>query len=219
KVLDVGYYTNEVQAEQDYSQLRNAIRDGDVPIYTVASMGEMLAQENGLDTVWQDAASADLALYQRYLELDADAPSSIANIDRLATEAAGAASSEQTRISLEQDALEQQQAIQVLVAMGLQPPEDFNLRRDSFLDDETGKRYIPGIFQSDPENELSGNQAALIELGSGPDGMGPQASVVPVGISGSCDTAEQDWAAIQMALNEQGVGGAIQAMEQIERQI
>ncbi len=221
KVLDVAHYVGRAEAEEDYFQLQSAVSEGDVPIYAVASLAEMVAQENGLDTVWRDSTPADLELYQQHLRFDSQAgvPPPDADMDRLANGAIAIADAERGHAVLVQDAVEQQQAVDALMATGLQPPEDFSLHRDSYLDDETGKRYIAGIFQTDLANETSGCQATLVELGRQADGLGQQARVVPIGIAGSYDAAYRDWSAVHLALNHNGISDALGAMEQIEAQI
>ncbi|MEP7285025.1 MAG: hypothetical protein ABI947_04570 [Chloroflexota bacterium] len=221
KVLDIGHYTDQAWAEQDYFKLQEAVLDGSVPDYTVAALGEMVASELGLGTTWREATPEDLELYWKHVELDTtqDVPPPHANMDQLATGAIAIANAEQQQALRDYETVEQQQAIEALMETGLQPPDDFNLQSDSYLDEETGQRYLTSIFQTDFSDDSAGCQATLIELSPDPEGAGQKACVVPIGTSGSYDAAYQDWSTVNTALNEHGLEGALEAMDQIEAQI
>jgi len=208
RVLDVGHYTSIEDAEQQYFGLQRAVGEA-LPVYGVAAAGEQMAIANDLFPQWREATPDDLERYTYHLGLDTaslDMPPDDMPVEPLVFTALQTAGIDPER--------EQQQAIESLRQIGLEPPDDFNLRRDSFLDDETGNRIINGVFQQDLTDDSANCQATFVSLSRGADGF--EAEATPFGAVGSFGQAQAYWQTVQTALQQGGPGSALEAMESIQ---
>jgi hypothetical protein len=207
QALSIGTYASQEEAAQQYGRLQQAI-GGAIPPYAVAAVGEQIAIENGLWPQWQPITASDLEPYRPQVDLNkvTDLPP-----DDMAVKAPVFAP--HTAFSVEQ-----QQAMEALRTIGLEPPADFNLFRDTYLDSQTGIRCMAGIFQQDLGNPSANCQATFVALEPAPEG-GLQADAVAVGVNGSFEQAFATWSTLAEALEQDGPEGAIRAMEGIERDL
>jgi hypothetical protein len=211
-VLDVGHYDSMKEAEGHYFALQGKVDNGIIPAHYVGAVATGRAIENGMEPQWRDASRDEVERYVQHLY----APEVSG---RRIEPGFGRDSEEYARIFHNEraDLSEQQRAVDALISAGLQPPENFNLERDSFHDESTGQRFIAGVFKADPENDRSGCQAAFIALEQDADGLGLHADATPIGVTGSLDAARENWERVHTSLYREGVDGAVRTMESIQQ--
>ncbi len=215
QALDIAHYERQEDAERDYFELQGSIGD-DVPIYAVAALGALVAEQNGLPMDWREATAHDFERYAFHLGLDQpnDMPSEEAAAEPILLSATLGAAGVNLDLVRQQEALEHAQAIEALRRIGLEPSKDFNLHRDSFLDDKTGDRIIGGIFQQDLRDYTRNCQATFVSLQG--SALGFEADVTPFGAVGSFEEARASYAIVQAALMQGGPERAVEAMEGIQ---
>ncbi len=225
RVLDVGHYDNSAKIESHYFVMQDAIASGELSIQAVAEAGEEVALVNGLDaTAWRDATQEDFDLYEFHInELDQvtrDIPSeAVVDSPRLLAAAFTAANVDPEMAARQQELLANQQAIEALHAIGLEPPEDFTLRRDSYFDQETGDRVINGVFQQNPDDPTQNCRATFVSLSPGEEGLGFSAAAVEFGQVGSFEQALANRDHVQFALEQHGPSQAIDVIEYIQTEL
>ncbi len=218
QVLDIAHYERQEDAERDYFELEGSV-GGDVPIYAVAALGALVAEQNGLSMDWREATGEDFERYElhRMLDLSNDVPSEEAVAEPVLLSAALGAAGVNLDLVRQQEALEHAQAVEALRRIGLEPSQDFNLHRDSFLDDKTGDRIIGGIFQQDLRDYTRNCQATFVSLQG--SALGFEADVTPFGANGSFEEARASYAVVQAALMQGGPERAVEAMEGIQTEL
>ncbi len=215
QILEIAHYERQEDAERDYFELQGSV-GGDVPVYAVAALGALVAEQNSLPMDWREATGDDFERYElhRMLEMPDDMPSEEAVADPVLLSAALSAVGVNLDLVRQQEALEHAQAVEALRRIGLEPSKDFNLHRDSFLDDKTGDRIIGGIFQQDLHDYSRNCQATFVSLQG--SALGFEADVTPFGAVGSFEEARANYAVVQAALMQGGPERAIEAMEGIQ---
>lgn len=213
KVLPIGNFEDAKEAEAKYVSLQSQVGK-EVPVYRVGTLGEQTVGQNGLQPQWYNASRDDVALYLEHRQLERQeiiAPS-IAIPDKPVVFTVAEAS------AINNNTLdENEQARNAIREIGLEPPKDFDLNRDSLLDQRTGIRCVPGVFQQDLADKTANCQATLIALGSDTGVM--QAEAVAVGQGGSFAQARDHWEQVNSALYREGPSSALRAIEQIDQQI
>jgi hypothetical protein len=218
QILDVSHYQSQERAEADYFRLQGSVGSGSLPVYAVAPVAEGIADSYGLEPAWREITTQDWERYAYHLGLDtslagapsADIPPDNVAIEPLVFAAVGT-------VERERELLEQQQAVLALRTIGLEPPGDFDLRRDSYLDRASGERLMAGVFQKDAADPARNCQATFIALAPGEHGF--QAEAAAFGQVGSFAEALDNWSLVQAALHKNGPERALETMEGIQAQL
>ncbi len=225
RVLDVGHYQALEQAEFEYQTLQESIQSGELPIEAVSEMGEALAEANGLSgTAWREISAEDLERYDWHVqELDnaaRDLPSPELSPDQgFNRNVFAAALGDPETAAREQERLETEQARLAMRSVGLEPPADFDLKRDSFLDQATGDRLINGVFQQDLNDPTQNCRAVFVALSSGEEGIGLKAAAVEFGEVGSFEQACANRELVQEALENNGPAQAVHVIDDIQEHL
>ncbi len=222
RVLDVARYDDSAQANQVYQMLQDSITSGELAVNEVGGAAEQIAEANDLPSdQWRDMTPDDGMAYASHSQSadppDPDVPPEEWLNDPAFTQNVFTASTLNSHeLASEQDRLANQQAIAALREIGLEPPADFNVRRDSFYDPETGERGINGIFMRDPDDPSQACRPIMVALNPGAEGLGVQADAVEFGDVGSLQQAQALHDEVQAALEQGGISQAVQTIDGIE---
>jgi len=222
RMLDVARYDDSTQANEVYQMLQKSITSGELSVNEVGGAAEQIAEANDLPgSQWRDMTSEDGMAYASHSQdanpPDPDVPPEVWLNDPAFTQNVFTASTlDPYDLASEQDRLANQQVVAALREIGLEPPTDFNVRRDSFYDPETGERGINGIFMRDPADPSQACRPIMVALTPGSEGLGLQADAVEFGAVGSLEQAQALHDEVQTALEQGGLSQAVQTIDGIE---